>query len=77
MGWVMYKTHGGLNTYENDSLEPSDTFKILRFIKNKYGEHLKSDKEFWNIITDDIYNDLILFCQRKTIWRREIEVYYI
>ena len=60
MGWVMYKTHEGLNTYENESLEPKDTFEILRFIKNKFGERLKSEKEFWNIITDDIYNDLII-----------------
>ncbi len=60
MGWVMYKTHKGLNTYENESLAPKDAFEVLRYIKNKFGKRLKSGKEFWDIVTDDIYNDLII-----------------
>lgn len=56
----MYKTYKGLNTYENESLESKDTFEILRYIKNQFSGRLKSEKEFWNIITDDIYNDLII-----------------
>ncbi|WP_238860257.1 hypothetical protein [Clostridium sp. YIM B02569] len=32
----------------------------MRYIKNKFGKRLKSGKEFWDIVTDDIYNDLII-----------------
>ncbi|NRT72105.1 hypothetical protein BJV40_002121 [Clostridium beijerinckii] len=29
----MYKTHKGLNTYENESLAPKDAFEVLKYIK--------------------------------------------